>query len=239
MIGGRRYLYDDMVPVYNYDHTYELKPWHEVFTDDELLIEAINSPPGFGGINWDFLGYLLIDFADDVPGAVIGIVDGLADLLAKIVGDDTVDKLNELLEPTNMASVPLFGIPDWDRQLFPTGRLNLQVTSKLILGVAIAGFLIKKIPGLAIGLMAFSKRAAARASITKRHTEIVGMLEGLQMHIQQGGHPAHSKHTFDLFDELLNDKAVKSLSDGLLFDRKAPIQEFNKTYPHFGELRES
>uniref|UniRef100_A0A2V0R9E3 Uncharacterized protein n=1 Tax=viral metagenome TaxID=1070528 RepID=A0A2V0R9E3_9ZZZZ len=239
MIGGRRYLKDDFVPVYDYDHSYVLKPWHEVFTDDELLIEAVNSPPGFGGINWDFLGYLLIDFADDVPGHMIAMMDSLADLLSTLVDEEVVDKLNELLAPTASASVPLFGVPAWDRELFPTGRLNLAMTSKLILGIAAASYLIKKIPGLAIGLMAFTKRAKARAVITNRHTEIVGMLEGLQMNIQQGGHPVHSRHTFELFDELLNDKAIKSLSDGLLFDRKAPIQEFNKTYPHFGELRES
>ena len=234
MIGGRRYLKDDIVPVYDYDHTFQLKKWDEVFTDDPLLLNAVNAPTGYGGINWALIGYVMMDFADDIPGMVLSGVDTLLDAVSSIVSSDARQALSELLAPSHYAGVPLFGAEEWSPDLFPTGSLNLDAQSRLLLGIALAGYLIKKLPGLAIGFSALAKTALARAKVSKRHDEIVSALESLQSQLQTAGQVPQSKHAFKLFDDMLDEKALKALSMALVNDQKGPINSFAKKYPHWG-----
>lgn len=234
MIGGRRYLKDDIVPVYDYDGTYQLKKWDEVFTDDPLLLSAVNAPPGYGGINWSLIGYIMVDFADDLPGLVLTAVDTLLDALSSLVSLEARQSLSEILAPSKHAGVPLFGAAEWSTDIFPDGTLNLDDQTRLLTGIALSGYLMKKLPGLAIGLTALAKTAVARAKTSRRHDELVSSLESLQSQLQTTGQVPQSRHAFKLFDDMLDEKAIKALSLALVNDQKGPINSFAKKYPHWG-----
>lgn len=210
-------------------------PAERWYTTDEMVIEAMSTEPGYGGIRWKLLGLLMVDYADDLVEFYSQMGAFIGDLCRGLLREEMLEKYLLVMDKMKFATRPLFGGRSWDRQLFPEGKVNLEEMSNILLGISVMSWVLTKIPGLAAGIASTVSSLRARAKVVGRHNEVmdaITKIESLIATVPQ----TQRESQFKMLDDEITPQALKALSTALVNDQRSPISKLYKAYPNWGVM---
>jgi len=244
MIGGKRYLEGDTVIINNETRRglglQALSPGlldkakaEDWYTSDAMIIKATNDPPGYGGIRWGLLGIVLAEAVEDVLGAFTRLGTFVGDIARSLLDSDLEDHYDKIMSELRYAHTPLFGADEWDRAVFPDGKVDLEFTANLLLGITVTSYILSKIPGLAEGVAGMVSSLRARAVVNARHNAVMDGLDEIDNLISVIPKPVIESQ-FKMLDDQITPQAIRSLTEALVRDKASPLNKLYKTYPDWG-----
>jgi hypothetical protein len=242
MIGGSRYIEGDTIVVSNQtrrDLGLQVVQWEERtpaldwYTSDPIIIKESTREPGYGGIRWGLLGLILADAVDDLIGTFMRIGAFIGDITSSLLNDEMRLKYRDLMADLRFANSPLFGDDRWDPAVFPEGKVDLEFTANLLLGILVASYIVFKVFGLVEGVVGLVTSLKARAVVNARHNTLLKELDQIDKLISTIPKPVLESQ-FKMLDDQITPQAIRSLTEALVSDRASPLNSLYKKYPQWG-----